>query len=61
MTQSPAPVGVLIDPAGKRAYIATTNADRIVALDLETYKIVAVFSAGSEPDGLGWARMAFRE
>jgi len=55
MAESPAPVGVLIDPSGSRAYIAATNADRVVVIDLETYEVVDTLIAGSEPDGLGWA------
>jgi len=58
MAKNPAPVGVLIDPAGLRAYIAATNADTVVTLDLESYEVVGGFAAGREPDGLGWARMA---
>jgi len=58
MAESPAPVGVLIDPSGSRAYIAATNADRVVVIDLETYAVVGSLVAGSEPDGLGWAVLA---
>jgi len=54
MAESPAPVGVLINPSGSRAYIAATNADRVVVIDLETYEVVGSLVAGSEPDGLGW-------
>jgi YVTN family beta-propeller protein len=52
---SPTPVGILIRPDGKRAYVANTNADVITVLDLETLVIVGRLKAGREPDGLGWS------
>ncbi|MFT7464040.1 MAG: YVTN family beta-propeller protein [Pseudohongiellaceae bacterium] len=57
MAQTPAPVGVLIAPTGSRAYIAATNADRVVVLDLESYELVGSLITGSQPDGLGWAHL----
>lgn len=49
---SPAPVGVLIAPDGKRAFIAATHADVIVVLDLESFRVLDAWNAGKEPDGL---------
>ncbi|MEO6711531.1 MAG: YncE family protein [Planctomycetota bacterium] len=51
---SPAPVGILIDPSGKRAFIANTSADVISVLDLEQLALSGRLRAGREPDGLGW-------
>ena len=49
---SPAPVGVLITPDGKRAFVAATHADVVVVLDLENFRVLDAWSAGKEPDGL---------
>jgi YVTN family beta-propeller protein len=49
---SPAPVGVLITPDGKRAFVAATHADVIVVLDLENFRVLDAWAAGKEPDGL---------
>ncbi len=51
----PVPVGILIDPAGRYAFVANTNADVITVLDLKTWKVFGRVVAGMEPDGLGWA------
>ncbi len=51
---SPVPVGILIAPDGKRAYVANTNADVISVLDLEHSTLSGRLRAGREPDGLGW-------
>jgi YVTN family beta-propeller protein len=49
------PVGLVIAPDGKRAYIAHTNADQISILDLETWKPVGTLTAGKEPDGMAFS------
>ena len=48
----PAPVGLLIAPDGKRAWVASTNADVISVLDLDKLQVVGRLTAGKEPDGL---------
>jgi YVTN family beta-propeller protein len=52
--QGPVPVGILIDPGGARAFVAVTNADMVVVLDLKAMRVSARFAAGKQPDGLGW-------
>jgi YVTN family beta-propeller protein len=52
---SPAPVGILVHPDGRRAYVANTNADVIAILDLQDWKVAGVLKAGKEPDGLGYS------
>ena len=52
MGNSPAPVGLLISPDGKRAWVASTNADVVSELSLESMAIVRRLTAGKEPDGL---------
>ncbi len=51
---SPAPIGIVITPDGKRAFVANTSADFVTVLDLEKLALAARFHAGREPDGLGW-------
>ena len=51
---SPVPVGILIEPSGKRAFVANTNADVISVLDLQELALSGRLRAGREPDGLAW-------
>lgn len=50
--KSPAPVGILIAPDGKRAWVAATHADVIAVLDLDKLRVDDAWTAGREPDGL---------
>ena len=50
--KSPTPVGLLIAPDGKRAWVASTNADVVSVLDLVSLAVVGRVTAGKEPDGL---------
>lgn len=50
--KSPVPVGLLIAPDGKRAWVASTNADVVSAIDLESLALTGRLAAGKEPDGL---------
>ncbi|MDQ5858680.1 MAG: beta-propeller fold lactonase family protein [Acidobacteriota bacterium] len=50
--KSPVPVGLLIAPDGKRAWVASTNADVVSVIDLERLEVVGRLTAGKEPDGL---------
>jgi YVTN family beta-propeller protein len=56
--KSPTPVGLLIAPDGKRAWVASTNADVVSAIDLASLTVVGRLTAGKEPDGLAgaWGR-----
>lgn len=53
--QSPVPIGILIPPDGKHAYIANTNADIVTVIDLETMSITKRLTAGKQPDGMAWS------
>jgi len=53
--KSPVPVGLLIAPDGKRAWVASTNADIVSAIDLDALAVVGRVTAGKEPDGLAGA------
>lgn len=52
---SPVPIGILIPPAGDRAYVANTNADVVTVIDLATFEIEGRLTAGREPDGMAWS------
>ena len=49
------PIGIVIEPGGRRAYVANANADVLTVIDLEQRAIAGYISTGREPDGLGWA------
>jgi YVTN family beta-propeller protein len=50
--KSPAPVGLLLSPDGKRAWVAATHADVIAVIDLEKLRVDDAWATGKEPDGL---------
>jgi DNA-binding beta-propeller fold protein YncE len=47
------PIGVTIDPARPRAYVAISGGDRIAVVDTQSWKVVDYWAAGREPDALG--------
>lgn len=49
---SPAPVGLLIAPDGKRAFVSAAHADVVAVIDLERLRVDDAWTAGREPDGL---------
>jgi YVTN family beta-propeller protein len=54
---SSVPIGIVIEPDGKRAYVAHANGDAISIVDLTEWKRVGSLTAGKEPDGMGWSKM----
>jgi len=48
------PIGILIPPHGREAYVACAAIDRVAVLDLATLKVTRSFTTGSQPDGLAW-------
>lgn len=52
--KSPVPIGLLVSPSGKLAFVANSNADAVVVLDLATGAVLRTLPAGAEPDGLAW-------
>ncbi|MEE8155848.1 MAG: cytochrome D1 domain-containing protein [Phycisphaerales bacterium] len=54
-SQGPVPIGILIPPDGKHAYVANTNVNRVTVIDLETLTITGRLTAGLRPDGLGYS------
>ncbi|MBM4167786.1 MAG: hypothetical protein FJ215_01310 [Ignavibacteria bacterium] len=57
---SPVPIGILIPPDGKRAYVANTNADIVTVIDLATWEITERIKTGKEPDGLGYSTLELK-
>ena len=47
------PIGVAVDPARPRAYVAISGGDRIAVVDTQSWKVVDYWAAGREPDALG--------
>lgn len=56
--EGPVPVGILITPDGRTAYVANTNADQVTVLDLAGLTVAGRLTAGHEPDGLGYSALA---
>jgi YVTN family beta-propeller protein len=49
---SPAPVGLLVAPDGKRAFVSAGHADVVAVIDLDRMRVDDAWTAGREPDGL---------
>ena len=58
--ESSVPIGVVVEPSGRRAWVAHSNADAISVLDLTTWKKVGSLSAGREPDGMAYSPLSVR-
>ncbi len=52
---SSVPIGILVHPSGRWAYIANANADVITVLDLSKWTIAGYLTAGKEPDGMAYS------
>lgn len=59
--EGPVPVGILIGPDGRRAWVANTNGYMVTVLDLDSWSIAGRLTAGEEPDGMGYSRVARKE
>ena len=55
---SSVPIGVLVEPSGKRAFVAHANADEISIVDLSEWKKVGSLTADKEPDGMGYSAVS---
>jgi YVTN family beta-propeller protein len=47
--------GILMDPAGNRAFVACTPDNYVAIIDLKTLDVTGHVDVGGEPDGLAWA------
>lgn len=49
---TPRPVGILMHPNGKYAFIANSNANKIEVIDMKTFTVVSTIGTAKIPDGL---------
>lgn len=54
---SSVPIGILIEPDGKRAFVAHANGDAISIVDLVKWERIGSLTAGKEPDGMGYSKL----
>jgi YVTN family beta-propeller protein len=47
--------GILVEPSGKRAFVACSPDDDVAVVDLVSMTVVGHLAVGHEPDGLAWA------
>lgn len=47
--------GILMEPGGKRAYVAVSSQNKIAVIDLNTWEVMGEIPTGRNPDGLAWA------
>lgn len=48
--------GIQMHPDGTRAFVACTPDDYVAVIDLKTLAITGRIAAGTQPDGMAWAR-----
>jgi YVTN family beta-propeller protein len=59
--ESSVPIGIVIRPDGKRAYVAHTNADQVSVIDLESWEVAAKWTPGEEPDGMDYSELTVKK
>lgn len=47
--------GILMEPGGRRAFVACGPDNYIAVVDLKTFSIIGKLDVGPEPDGMAWA------
>jgi YVTN family beta-propeller protein len=47
--------GILMEPGGRRAFVACSPENKVVVVDLATLQITGSIATGNEPDGMAWA------
>jgi YVTN family beta-propeller protein len=52
---NPTPIGVLVAPDGRHAYVALAAAREVAEINLDDYRIERTFITGRQPDGLAWS------
>jgi len=53
---SPVPVGLVVAPDGKKAFVAATQADVVIVVDPASLRVLGLLRAGQEPDGMAYAK-----
>jgi YVTN family beta-propeller protein len=51
-----APEGILIEPGGKRAFVAVSGDNHVAVLDLNTLNVTSQIQTGRGPDGMAWRK-----
>ena len=52
--RSATPLGILIAPDGKRAWVALAAHDRLAEVDIASRRVLRMLTAGREPDGMAY-------
>lgn len=52
------PRGIVFSTDGSRAFVTAPEAGRVLVVNASTGEVEASFEAGSDPDALGWSRVA---
>ena len=50
------PEGILIPPAGARAFVAVSGDNYVAVIDVKTWQVTKKIATGTGPDGMAWAR-----
>jgi YVTN family beta-propeller protein len=48
------PLGILMAPDGRHAYVSVGGDNDVVILDLKTLEVLGRIPTGKEPDGMAW-------
>jgi YVTN family beta-propeller protein len=59
--ESSVPIGVLVAPDSKRAFVAHAGSDLISIVDLESFEVTGHLRGGKEPDGLGYSKISVQK
>ncbi|MCH8286060.1 YncE family protein [candidate division KSB1 bacterium] len=54
---NPAPIGILVHPNNKFAFIANSGANVVSVIDLIRWKVVARIKTGNTPDGMAFSKL----
>lgn len=52
--ESPVPVGLVIAPDDRTAWVAATQSDVVVVVEVETLDVIDLIRTGKEPDGMAY-------
>jgi YVTN family beta-propeller protein len=55
MPEGATPIGILVAPNQRHAFIANTRANIVTVIDVETRSVNSTLKAGNTPDGMAWA------
>jgi YVTN family beta-propeller protein len=47
--------GILMDPAGHRAFVAVSGGDELAVVDLKDFRVTGTIKGVQDPDGMAWA------